>query len=200
MTQRTIESAATIGFRVKTGRAIAAVVAGPVLSPRLLERREVQLWDPALPETRAPYHAALELAEAAGVEVVSRARQAIQRMADRAVRELRSRLQEDGFELHGVSLVVGSDRDPGKLGNPHIRAHASEGRLFREVLETAAAACDARSVILVESEAYAHAAAALGRSPDSLKETLAQLGRTAGRPWGAEEKMAALGAWVALAG
>ena len=79
MTQRTIESAATIGFRVKTGRAIAAVVAGPVLSPRLLERREVQLWDPALPETRAPYHAALELAEAAaeGPAVSSHAREGV---------------------------------------------------------------------------------------------------------------------------
>jgi hypothetical protein len=198
MGKKPADYAATIGFRVKTGRAIAVLLAGPVQSPRLLERCDVQLCDPDLPETREPYHAALELTAEAGANVVARAREAVQAIANRAVRDLESKLRAGGFKLHGVGLVVGSDRDPAKLGNPHIRAHASEGRLFREVLETGAAACGARSTILVESEAYAKAGALLGRSPEDLKEAIGQLGRAAGPPWGAEEKMATLAAWVVL--
>jgi hypothetical protein len=200
MNRRETEPSATIGFRVKTARAVAVLLAGPVESPRLLERRDVQLWDPVMPETKAPYHAALELSEEAGARVVQRARDAVQAIANRAVHELESKLRAGGFKLHGVGLVVGSDRDPAKLGNAHIRAHASEGRFYREVLEAGAAGRHARSTILVESEAYAKAGTVLGRSPDDLKEALAQLGRAAGRPWGAEEKMATLAAWVALAG
>jgi len=198
MSQRPVDSPATIGFRVKTGRATAVLLAGPIHLPRLLERRDVQLWDPDLPETREPYHAALELTEEAGAKIVGRARDAVQAIANRALRDLENKLRAGGFKLHGVGLVVGSDRDPGRLGNPHIRAHASEGRLFREVLEAGAAACGARSMILVESQAYAKASTLLGRSPDDLKEAIAQLGRAAGRPWGAEEKMATLAAWFAL--
>ena len=39
-------SAAAIGFRTKTGRAIAVALAGPVEEPELLWRREVALIDP----------------------------------------------------------------------------------------------------------------------------------------------------------
>jgi hypothetical protein len=53
-------------------------------------------------------------------------------------------------------------------------------------------------MVLVEREAYLKAGAVLDRSADDLKEAIAQLGRAAGRPWGAEEKMATLAAWVAL--
>src|SRR5205823_11690442 len=41
---------ATLGFRVKSGWAAAVLLAGPVESPQLLDRRVVQLCDPAIPE------------------------------------------------------------------------------------------------------------------------------------------------------
>jgi hypothetical protein len=98
-----------------------------------------------------------------------------------------------------VGLVVGSDTDPTKLANPHVRAHASEGRLFREVLEEAAAACELPCLVLVERDAYEAAAQDLHRRPDALQRTVAELGRAVPGPWRAEEKTAALAAWLALA-
>jgi hypothetical protein len=53
--------------------------------------------------------------------------------------------------------------------------------------------------VIAERDLYEHAAKALGRTPDALRAALAELGKVAGRPWGAEEKCAALAGWSALA-
>ena len=98
-----------------------------------------------------------------------------------------------------MALVVSSDADPARLGNAHVRAHAAEGRLFREVLELGARSAGLPSLLLLEREAFARASAALRRPEASLRSALADLGKSAGRPWRADEKAACLGAWVALA-
>lgn len=199
MSQRTNSRPGAIGFRVKTARATAVLLAGPVRSPRVLERRAVDLWDPKLPESRQPYHAALELSDKDGTLVVRRASDAAKKVAICVVGQLAKELRERGHDLRAVGLVVGSDVDPDKLSNAHIRAHAAEGRLFRQVLEAGAAACGVPCLILVEREAYKKAAASLDRSPDDLKRAVATLGNAVGRPWTSEEKTATLAAWVALA-
>jgi hypothetical protein len=53
--------------------------------------------------------------------------------------------------------------------------------------------------VLLERDAPGRARSALRRSEAKLKETLAALGKEIGRPWRADEKAAALAAWVALA-
>ena len=189
---------AAIGFRVKTGRAIAVLLVGPVPSPTVLERREVQLWDPRVPDSRQPYHPALDLPADEGDAVVRKARRAVRGVANRVVEELIEELRTVGHDPVGIGLVVGSITDPSKLGNPHVRAHASEGRLFHEVLADAAAKCHVPSLTLVERDAYDDAEAALGRSADALKRATTELGKVVGRPWRADEKTAALAAWVAL--
>lgn len=190
---------AAIGLRVKTGRAIAVLLAGSAAEPRILARREIALADPALPETRFPYHAALELPEREGAAVVARLRKRIEALAVAAVAELAAELRAAKLRPAGVGLVVSSDADPARIGNPHVRAHAGEGRLFREVLEQGARAERLPSLVLLERDAPGRARSALRRSEAKLKETLAALGKEIGRPWRADEKAAALAAWVALA-
>ena len=51
-------------------------------------------------------------------------------------------------------------------------------------------------VVIVENSAYAKAAVALGRTEDELRRALADLGRSVSGPWRAEEKLAALAAWM----
>jgi hypothetical protein len=195
-----VSEVAAIGLRVKTARAIAVLLAGPASEPRFVARRELALADPAQPATRQPYHAALELPGREGAAVVARARSAIEKLAVAAVAELAGELRAATLRPLGVGLAVSSDVDPATLGNLHVRAHASEGRLFREVLEQGARAAGLPCLVLVEREALARASAALGRPEPRLKDTLAALGQSAGRPWRADEKGAALAAWVALAG
>ena len=88
--------------------------------------------------------------------------------------------------------------DPQKVGNPHIRAHASEGQLFRTVLEEAlrshGVACD----VIVEKQLAAKAAADLGRQDADIARAIAGFGKTLGGAWRADEKAACAAAWLAL--
>jgi hypothetical protein len=199
MAKREKKPPVAIGFRVKTARATAVFLAAPIGAPQILGRRPVELWDPDVPETRQPYHAALELPANEGAKSVQRATQAVQAVAIRAVRALVTELRGQGHDVQGVGLVVGSDTDPDKLKNPHVRAHAAEGRLFREVLEAGADACDLPHLVLVERDAYTKASAVLRRPVDEIKQTIQALGHTIEGPWRSEEKTAALAAWLALA-
>jgi hypothetical protein len=175
------------------------VLAGTAAAPHLVEHHSLELWDPEIPDSRQPYHAGLGLEPAHAEPIVKRACDAARAVGLVAVRSLVAGIRAGGCEPRGVGLVVGSDGDPTKMANPHVRAHASEGRLFREVLEAGAAACELPCLVLVERNAYEEAAKVLRRGADSLQRAVTELGRGVPGPWRAEEKTAALAAWVALA-
>jgi len=189
---------ATLGFRVKTGRAIVVALAAPAATPHILFRREVQLCDPKVPESRQPYHGGIMPFVPATPAAAARGRKAAERAAIAVVKALSVELQAAGYRPAGVALVVASNPDVKRLGSPHIRAHAMEGILFREVLEAGAQACRLPSAILLEREALARAATALRRRETDLRRALTEFGAQIGSPWRAEEKSATLGAWLAL--
>jgi hypothetical protein len=189
---------AAIGLRVKTGRATAVLLAGPLRAPRVIERRAVELWDPKVPASRQPYHAGLELDGGESSSVVQEACAAARAVAARVLRQLVDDLRRGDCDPRGVGLVVSSDSEPASLTSPHMRAHAFEGRLFREVLEAGAASCGLPCLVLVEREAYERAAPALKQSAGDLKRAVTALGAAVPKPWAAEEKTATLAAWVAL--
>ena len=189
---------ASIGFRVKTGRAIAVALAGPAANPRILFRREVLLCDPNVRESRQPYHGAIMPFVPATPAAVARGKQAAQRVAITAVRQLVKEFSAAGSKLVGVGLVVASNPDLRRIGSSHVRAHALEGIFFREVLEAGARACRVPSTLILEREALARAADRLRRPTAGLRRALACFGKEMGSPWRAEEKSAALAAWLAL--
>ena len=107
-------------------------------------------------------------------------------------------LGDRGLAVRAIALVIGSNVDPGALGNLHIRAHALERRFYREVLEGAAERLGIPSLTLLERDAFETAARTLRLSSREFERVLAGLGQTAGRPWRRHEQLAALAAWVAL--
>lgn len=191
-------ASAAIGLRVKTGRATAVLVAGSAKAPRVLERRAVDLTDPDVPSSRQPYHAGLDLPEGESAPAVIEGCEAARHVGLRVVRQLLDDLRRAGHTPSGIGLVVSSDSDPATLKNPHIRAHALEGILFRDVLEAAAAACGIRCLVILERQAYERAAPVLGIPVAELKRSIAALGAEQPKPWGAEEKTATLAAWLAM--
>ncbi|MGB8682216.1 MAG: hypothetical protein WCD12_04980 [Candidatus Binatus sp.] len=189
-----------IGFRVKTGRATAIVMAGPASAPRLLSRKSLQLWDPAISASHQPWHAELELPPDESARVVPQALKAVERVALSALRELIAEVQPALGSILGIALVAGSATDPESIRNPHMRAHAREGQLFPQALAAAARTMAIPAVTLAESEVFAGAAARLGKSPAAIKLAVTELGRAVGKPWSAEEKAATAAAWITLAG
>ena len=220
-----------IGLRIKSGYAIAVVLAGPATSPAVISRRIVELSDPGIAETKQPYHDGFGTENEDPREVARRitiiercAQQSVSALVDDVRRattgtrsappsprsgfgELRRGSRKESASGGGkalaerslrAALVVGSVIDPQKVGNPHIRAHANEGKLFRTVVENALRAHGIACDVIVEKALAEKAAAGLRRPASEIKRTLAALGKTVGGPWRAEEKAAATAAWLAL--
>ncbi len=188
---------AVVGFRVKSGWATAVLLAARMHLPQVLDRRVVDLSDLAVPESRQPYHAAMGKLEGDNAKVAARVK-IVQRVTNRSVIELLKDYRNTGWEVGSAGLVVGSEIDPASIKNPHIRAHALEGRLFRTVLEDALRSCGLSCSVVVERNVYSKAADVLARSEDQLKRAVSELGRSLSGPWRADEKMASLAAWMAL--
>jgi hypothetical protein len=190
---------AALGFRVKSGWAMAALLGGSISSPRLFCCKSVLLSDPKEPGSKQPYHLALELPEKEAAVIVNKLRQVVADAAKRSVADLLKQAGDVDLSVRGAALVVGSVVDPASLHNEHIRAHALEGQLFRAVLEDAFQAQGIPCTVLVEKTAYATAATSLCKSLAEAKRVAADLGELHDGPWRAEEKLAALASWMSLA-
>ena len=189
---------AAIGFRVKSGWATAVLLVGPAREPRVADRRVIELSDRSVPSSRQPYHAVMGASPTNASKVERRLHKVVQQVTRKSVRELLRTYRAGGHRVRAAALVVGSEIDPARIANDHIRAHALEGRLFRTVLAAALASCGLRCAVVVEREAYALAAGVLARTEADLRSAVAELGRSHNGPWRVEEKTAALAAWMLL--
>jgi hypothetical protein len=125
----------------------------------------------------------------------------VRSVSQQSLTKLLKRYQQKGFQIKRAALVVGSEIDPANIANPHIRAHALEGRLFRSAVAETLQDHEIRTEVLLERDAYPSVAARLKQSSDDVKRAVQDLGRSVpakGRPWRAEQKLAALAALFAL--
>jgi hypothetical protein len=193
-----------LGFRIKSGRAIAVAVAGSGAAPAVVLRCQVELCDPGVAATRQPYHAGFGTAQE-DHEEIARLTRIIERCAQRSIaaliHDVSTATPQPGRQPGDLraALVVGSVIDPAAVGNLHIRAHANEGRLFRTVVERALAAHGIESTAIVAGQLTAAAALALKRTDAEIRRVMSEFGRTIGTPWRADEKSAATAAWMTLA-
>ena len=188
---------AALGFRVKSGWAAAVLLMGPARSPQLCDVQRIYLSDPRLPETQQPFHAAMGKLETDTTKINRRVR-IVRSIAQQSIATLLADSGRKGYAITRAALVVGSQIDPESIANPHIRAHAFEGQLFPSVLGETLKAFGIRTEILIERNAYAQAAAKLKESDGNLRREIQHFGRAAQGPWRAEQKLAALAAWLAL--
>ncbi|HTC24238.1 MAG TPA: hypothetical protein VK688_07750 [Gemmatimonadales bacterium] len=192
-------SPAALGFRVKSGWATAVLLLGPAESPSVVEAGRVELSDASVPHSRQPHHAATGVAQT-DPAVLAHLTGIVEQCARRSVAQLVERHRAAGHRLIGAGIVVGSDSPPDRIANPHIRAHASEGRLFRTALESALTSAGVSGRVVVERTLYATAAATLHRAEPALKQAVTAMGRGRTSSWRADDKAAALAAWLVLAG
>ncbi len=191
---------AALGFRVKSGWAAVVLLTDTAHSPQLADVSRIELCDPRLPETRQPYHAAMGKLETDPIKVEHRER-VVRSISQQSLTRLLKGYQQKGFRIRCAVLVVGSQVDPANIANPHIRAHALEGQLFRSAMERTLQDHKVRTDVLLERDAYPSVAARLRQSSHDVKRTIQDLGRSAPAkrgPWRAEQKLAAVAALFAL--
>jgi hypothetical protein len=184
---------------VKSGWTAAVLVIGPSTGPRVVDSQSIDLSDPAIPESRQPYHAGFGTARAAGARL-STLVASVERFGQRSVARLLSRYEAAGYDVRGVGVVVGSLIDPAQIANDHIRIHAREGQLFRGVVEKAAGRNGMPCSIWRERDLSGAAQAALERTEQELRDAIAALGYGVDGRWRSEQKRAALAGWLVLAG
>lgn len=190
---------AALGFTVKSGWACAVLITGSPDAPAVGDSRRIELSDPDVPEARQPYHAGFGTARGAGA-ALEKLVASVQRFGRDSVTRYIDERQSDGHRVRGAGVVAGSLTDPDRIANDHIRIHALEGRLFREVIVDAAAQRKLACSVWRERDLPALGGARLKLAESELRAALTALGRGIGGGWRAEHKAAALAAWLVMAG
>lgn len=187
-----------IGFRAKTGRAICVVVGETSDAPLVVKKFEMRLTDPKVPATFQPYHAVMELPWDQSQKAVRKSVATIEAVARNGMKILIDELKSQGMKVSGVGIVGAPDRDLARIGNFHIRAHAAEGVLFRKVLNLAAEANGLKWRLIPNKDFERLTQSELRAKASRIKRQISELGRTVPAPWRADEKQAALAAWLML--
>jgi hypothetical protein len=188
----------TIGLRAKTGRAIVVVVGGTHEAPLILAKTEIKLFDPKIPATFQPYHEVMDLPWDESERAVQKFVRAIQTIATKAVAQLVKQQSAKGMNVRAIATVGAKNRDLTRIGSSHIRAHAAEGVLFRRVLDEAAVANGLPVQVFAEREFEQTIKQRLGSKSTSVRRKLDEAARALPPPWRADEKLAAMAAWLVL--
>jgi len=185
---------AALGIRLKSGWASAVLMGAGEDTPTFLHRGHLLLADPSVPKSSQPYHSGFGRLQK-DPEILERLTGVVYQAAMRSLSAFVNECRAKGHQPTAIALVVGSTIDPERIGNEHIRAHASEARLFRAALERAASDVDLPCVSTREADLRARVAHPPASRWAARIETL---GQVAGRPWRADEKLAALAACASL--
>jgi hypothetical protein len=191
---------AALGFRVHSGWAALVAVAGA--PPAVVERRRIEIADPAIAGSVQPFHAAEGLAPAKAERLIQRCSESTQRLARGALAAAVDELRMAGHGVTGCGVLLGSGRALPPLGQiltSHALIHTAEGAFFRDAIVEAAGHCGLAVTGVRERELLARATTDLRASAEELQRHLAELGRAIGPPWQQDQKQAALVAWLALA-
>lgn len=169
---------------------MAIALRGPADAPGILFRRDISLWSPEL-GNKGPYHTVLDLPWPEAVRAAQPVLRQVEKIAAACMKALLDEAAQAGCRIGGVGIVGSIGRDPAKIGNPHIRAHAAEGQLFRHAVEVAAQANGLAYVSYAPDDVANSAGAERVAQVQSLGKGLIP-------PWRTEERCATLAAWLSL--
>jgi len=179
-----------LGFKAHSGWAALIGVGERDGDVEMTDRRRIALVDEEW--QKQPYHAAEHLRSAAARDTVARGIDAAKKGAVRELQAAIARAHERHEDVSACAVLVGNPMPEWSVDEilaVHFRMHKAEGVLFRDVLLHAAAACGLRPVAVPEK------ASADDRG---LQRTIEKLGKSAGPPWGKDQKDAARAALIAL--
>jgi hypothetical protein len=190
-----------LGFAPHCGWAAVVMLAGGSDAPLLLARERIELSEAQLVGSKQPYHAIEALPPAAARQRLQRLEASAGGLAAAALEQLAGRAQTAGVTLSAAGILDAAGRSGATLEAilaSHALIHTADGNHFRTSI---ARACEMRGLPVTrvpKRTLAAHAATALRRPPAQLAAYVMALGRTVGAPWGADQKAAALLAWLLL--
>jgi len=191
-----------IGFKCHSGWAVAVAVGHEASGFHLVGRHRVELIEPAdAPWAKAPYHAAEDLDADAANALVLRAIRSARTAAERTIRDLCSALRNEGHEPAACAVLIAApmpDWTTEEIRAVHVRMHNAEGAMFPDAIVKATTASKV-PLVAIAAKALDERAMHVFGNASAANAVVATLGRSAGPPWGADQKSAALAAAIALA-
>ena len=201
MKQPSIQRAA-LGFCVHSGWAVLVVLADPVETPTILDRRRIEIADAEIAGCKQPYHAAQQLELREAEKLVAACAEASARLAKVAVQATIDETMRHGISVMTSGILRGSGRSLPALENilsSHPLLHTAEGELFRNAIAEACRNSGLSLTNVKQKEVLGQSSSMLGISEQGIQQHLVRLGKTVGSPWRQDEKFATLAAWLALA-
>jgi hypothetical protein len=192
---------AALGCKLHTGWAMLVALAGQPAEIRVLFRGRIELLplDESVP--RFVYHAAVELSLPHATALVERAREASQKAARLAIKNVLRELDSRGARANVCGVLSGSTPVPDDLPRilrSHPLIHAAEGALFQQAIVAACESCGLSVTAAREREVWSRAAAAWGLAEPDLRKEVDAVRASLGAPWSADHKAAAGIALLAL--
>ncbi|HEV2268854.1 MAG TPA: hypothetical protein VGR92_05295 [Steroidobacteraceae bacterium] len=160
-----------IGITVHTGWGACVVVAGSLREPRITSNKVIELLEGA---ERFCYHRAAEMKAGSVREWLAQVRA-------KALARARSELASLLDERVAVGAIVARDGnlpDPETALATHMRIHMAEGLFYRDVF---------RDAFRIPC-----------RITPAASLDITAVGKVATKPWGRDQKLAALAAWQAM--
>jgi hypothetical protein len=186
-----------LGLKAHSGWAALVALGKSGSNFVVVDRSRLQLVEEEW--AKQPYHAAEELEANEARAFVKRGIAAAKRIARRELRVALDRERDLGNQVVACAVLVGSPMPAWTVDQilaVHFRMHQAEGVLFRDVLIEAAKACELK-VVTPSEKTLLHDAEELLHIPAvNLTQRIATLGKTAGPPWGKDQKDAALAALI----
>ncbi len=197
-----MNATAALGFAPHSGwTVLVAVGFGDAARPRLLARERIELAEAEDPGSKQPYHAVERLPLEEAETRLASFQASAERLAHAAIARVVETLAGDGRRVVGAGILESAGRKGSSLEATlaaHPLIHTADGDHFRNALAAAAARCGLSVTRVRAKDLEGRAAVVLGRTPETLREALQEWRREAGSPWGADQKAAALLAWLVL--
>lgn len=192
---------AALGFRAHSGWAAMVAVGATARRPIVLGRLRIDLADEKLPRPVQPYHAAKHMKLMEGQKYIQKFADDARRMAGLAIRYAIQLLREQHIKVVACGIPTGSGRLAGTLEAilvSHPQLHTAEGELFRNAIVEAGKVCHLPVLAVPERKILERGAEDFNLSLNALDFVLTEIGRPFGPPWGQDQKLAMLAAWLAL--
>lgn len=196
------KASAALGFAPHSGWAVAVGAAEVDRHLRVIVRERIDIADPDDPKSKQPYHSVAGLATGDAAPRLAAYAATAQQMAHEAVRRLVDELARRGHPTVGAGILESAGRRGSSLSAilaSHALIHTADGEHFRSAIEGAATRCELPVVRVPARELHSRTAAETGTPIERLPLVLKDVGREMGPPWGADQKAAALLAWLVLA-
>jgi hypothetical protein len=195
------QQVAAMGVAPHSGWAAVVALGRTPAGLRVLARSRINLIESGFPESRQPYHAVEALSVEEAAERLTRYQAQAEHMAHSAIQQLRVDLAGQGYRVGSAGILDSSGRKGSSLRSilsSHALIHSADGDHFRNALAAAAGQLGLAVHRIPARDLGAQAETGLHRPERELTIVVMQMGKQAGPPWGADQKKAALLAWLLL--